>query len=117
MPIDRDCIFCQIALKKQQADILHEDKMTIAFRDLNPQAPHHVLIIPKTHIKTIHDVPADDDEFVLAMFEAARTVAQKLGLDTDGYRLVINNGEKAGQSVFHLHLHLLGGRSMQWPPG
>jgi histidine triad (HIT) family protein len=117
MPIDRDCLFCQIMLKKIPADILYEDKHCAAFKDINPQAPHHILIIPKTHIETIHDVAADDDDYLLAMFEAARTLAEKFGLDKDGYRLVINKGEKAGQSVFHLHMHLLGGRSMQWPPG
>lgn len=117
MAFDKDCLFCKIAQKQIPADIIYEDGRVIAFNDINPQAPVHALIIPKTHIPTTQDFGAEHDEFLSAMFAAARKVAAERGLADDGYRLVLNCRERAGQSVFHVHMHILGGRDMLWPPG
>jgi histidine triad (HIT) family protein len=108
-----NCIFCKIASGKLNTELLFEDDRVVAFNDVNPQAPHHVLIIPRSHFESIK--PIDDENLIGHMFSAAKQTADKLGLSD--YRLVINTGPKAGQSVFHLHLHLLGGRPMTWPPG
>jgi histidine triad (HIT) family protein len=99
------------------ADVIHESDSAIAFRDINPQAPTHVLIIPRRHISTINDLNAGDEELVGSLHLAAKEIAQQEGLTDDGYRVVMNCGEGAGQSVFHIHLHLLGGRLLNWPPG
>jgi histidine triad (HIT) family protein len=107
------CAFCRIAVSGSNANILFEDDRVVAFKDINPQAPTHVLVIPKDHYESIKDIT--DEGLIGHLFTAAKEVANKLGL-TD-YRLVINTGPQAGQSVFHLHLHLLGGRIMHWPPG
>jgi histidine triad (HIT) family protein len=110
-------IFSKIINKEIKADIVFESENVLAFRDINPQAPVHVLIIPKEEIPMIKDFNADKHGQLLSeMFDAANKIAKDLKVD-DGFRLVINNGEKAGQSVFHLHMHLLGGRKMNWPPG
>jgi histidine triad (HIT) family protein len=107
------CTFCRIVSGGSDANILFEDDRVVAFKDLNPQAPAHVLVIPKDHYESIEDIT--DEGLIGHLFTAAKEVAKTFGL-TD-YRLVINTGPQAGQSIFHLHLHLLGGRTMHWPPG
>jgi histidine triad (HIT) family protein len=112
-----NCLFCQIIEKKIDATIVHEDEHAIAFEDINPQAPVHTLIVPKKHIADIHSLVVTDRELIGHLFFIAKTIASKRGLDQGGYRMVINNGHGAGQSVFHIHLHLLSGRKFKWPPG
>ncbi len=112
-----DCIFCKIVQGEINADIVYQDDAILAFRDLNPQAPQHILIIPRRHIATTNDLETGDGELVGGLFLAARHIAQELGVAHDGYRLVMNCNHLAGQTVFHIHLHLLAGRAMQWPPG
>ena len=114
---EKDCIFCKIARKEIPARIAYEDRLVTAFEDLNPQAPHHTLIIPKAHFATLADVGASEEALLGHMLIVATRVAQEKGLDTAGYRLVANCHESAGQSVFHSHLHLLGERRFTWPPG
>ncbi len=111
-----DTIFSKIIRREIPADILHEDDLCLAFRDVNPQAPLHILIIPKKPIAKMSDATEDDQSLIGHLFLTANKIASEQGLG-ETYRLVINNGEGAGQSVFHLHLHLLGGRSFSWPPG
>jgi histidine triad (HIT) family protein len=115
--LDPTCVFCRIIEKKIPATIIHEDDLSLAFQDLNPQAPVHVLIVPKKHIADIHSIAAVDRELVGHLFLVAKNIAMRHGLDKKGYRMVINNGKDAGQTVFHLHLHLLSGRLFSWPPG
>ncbi len=117
MTPDPTCLFCRIIEKKIPAKIVHEDEYSIAFEDINHQAPVHVLIVPKKHIADIHSIVATDREVIGHLFFIAKTLASKRGLDKGGYRMVINNGPDAGQSVFHIHLHLLSGRKFAWPPG
>jgi len=117
MSLTQNCLFCKIIEKKIPARIVHEDEYSLAFEDLNPQAPVHTLIVPKKHIPDIHNITITDRELIGHLFFVAKTIASQKGLDADGYRMVINNGEKAGQTVFHLHLHLLSGRAFHWPPG
>lgn len=112
-----DCLFCKIVAGKINADIVHEDDSVIAFRDINPQAPTHVLIIPRKHVATINDLTEREAGDVGRIFLAAKEVARMEGLEERGYRVVMNCMEGAGQSVFHIHLHLLGGRPLRWPPG
>ncbi|KAB7619747.1 histidine triad nucleotide-binding protein [Alkalilimnicola sp. S0819] len=112
-----DCIFCKMISGEMTPDVVLETDQVLAFRDINPQAPTHVLVIPKRHITSINDLQAADAELVGQLYLAAQQVARQEGIDEDGYRTVMNCGEKAGQSVFHIHLHVLGGRAMQWPPG
>jgi histidine triad (HIT) family protein len=112
-----DCLFCKILNGDIPADIIYEADSAIAFRDINPQAPTHVLIIPRRHISTINDLDADDRETLGELFLAAKEIASREGLSEPGYRVVMNCNEGAGQSVFHIHLHLLGGRGLGWPPG
>lgn len=112
-----DCIFCRIATGEIPAKIVHQDEEVVAFRDLNPQAPVHVLIIPRRHIPTLLDAGDDETPLLGKLQRTAVDIARKLDLEAAGFRLVTNCLEQAGQSVFHLHLHLLGGRRMQWPPG
>ena len=110
------CLFCQIAAGERPATIVHRGDGVIAFRDINPQAPTHILIIPTKHIVSVADMTVEDEGLIGRMMAAAKAIAQQEHL-SQGYRLVINNGVQAGQSVFHLHIHLLGGRAMHWPPG
>jgi diadenosine tetraphosphate (Ap4A) HIT family hydrolase len=117
MSTDPTCLFCRIIEKKVPAKIVHEDEYSIAFEDLTPKAPVHILIVPKKHIADIHSIVVTDREVVGHLFFIAKTIASKQGLDKGGYRMVINNGHDAGQSVFHIHLHLLSGRKFAWPPG
>ena len=112
-----DCLFCKIRDGEIQGDIVFEDDDVLAFNDVNPQAPLHVLIIPRKHIATVNDITADDHLLMGKLFSAAKEIAQQHGVKDDGYRLVINCNRKAGQTVFHIHMHLLAGRSMTWPPG
>ncbi len=108
-----DCIFCKIANKKIPTEPVYEDENTIAFNDLNPQAPVHVLVIPKKHYASLNEL--DDEKTMAALLKAVKEVARKLGI-TD-YRTVINTGKEAGQEVFHIHFHVLAGRPLKWPPG
>ena len=108
-------IFGQIANGEMEADIVYQDKQCLAFRDVNPQAPTHILIIPRKEIPMLADMTADDEPLVGHLFAVAKQIAQQEGLED--YRLVVNNGAGAGQSVFHVHVHLLGGRGFSWPPG
>ncbi|MGH8496289.1 MAG: histidine triad nucleotide-binding protein [Gammaproteobacteria bacterium] len=113
----KDCIFCRIASGDLETTLVHEDEDLVAFRDLNPQAPTHVLLIPRRHIATVNDLEEADAKLVGKLTLAAKRIARGEGLAEDGYRLVLNCNRGAGQSVFHIHLHLLGGRPMTWPPG
>lgn len=117
MEYDQNCIFCKIIEKNIPAKVVHEDDLAVAFEDLNPQAPTHILIVPKKHIADIHSIRQEDRELIGHLFFVAQTIAHERGLDRSGYRMVINNGRDAGQTVFHIHLHLLSGRAFAWPPG
>ena len=112
-----DCLFCKMVDGAIEPDIVYEDEMVLAFRDINPQAPTHVLVVPREHIATINDLDAGHAELVGRMYLAAREIAIKEGIHERGYRTVMNCNAEAGQTVFHLHLHVLGGRPMGWPPG
>lgn len=112
-----DCLFCKIRDGEIPSDTIYEDDDVIAFRDVNPQSPTHVLIVPRKHIATTNDLEPDDAPVIGKMMLAAKAIAAEQGIAEDGYRLVINCNAKAGQTVFHIHLHLMGGRSMTWPPG
>ena len=114
---ESDCLFCKILAGDIPADVIYESDSAIAFRDINPQAPTHVLIIPRQHVSTINDIDAEHHELLGSLFSAAKSIAADEGLADDGYRVVMNCNESAGQTVFHLHLHLLGGRTFDWPPG
>ena len=111
------CLFCRIAGGEIPADIVYEDDEILAFRDIAPQAPVHVLVIPRRHVATLNDLRAEHGALMGAMTLAAARIARDEDIADDGYRLVMNCLEGAGQSVFHVHLHLLGGRRMIWPPG
>ena len=112
-----DCLFCKILAGEIPAEIVYESDSAIAFRDINPQAPTHLVIIPRKHIATINDIETGDNALVGSLYSAARDIAAADGFADDGYRVVMNCNEAAGQTVFHIHLHLLGGRSLSWPPG
>ena len=111
------CVFCRIAGGSTPARIVYEDGEVIAFRDKYPQAPHHILVIPRRHISRLHDLTPAEAPLIGKLLVVARDVAESLGFDESGYRIVINNGPGAGQSIFHLHVHVLAGRPMHWPPG
>jgi histidine triad (HIT) family protein len=112
-----DCLFCKIVNNDIPASKVYEDDDVIGFNDINPQAPHHVLFIPKRHISTINDLEAQDAELVGKLYLAAKQHAGELGVAEDGYRVVMNCNQLSGQTVFHIHLHMLAGRAMHWPPG
>ncbi|MDJ0709885.1 MAG: histidine triad nucleotide-binding protein [Woeseiaceae bacterium] len=112
-----DCLFCKILAGEIPAELVYESETAVAFRDINPMAPTHVLVIPRKHISTINDITADDEATVGSLYTAARDIAAEEGIADVGYRAVMNCNEGAGQSVFHIHLHVLGGRPMDWPPG
>ena len=112
-----DCIFCKIAAGAIPASILYDDGEVLAFRDINPEAPVHVLLIPHRHIATINDLEAADAALIGQLFLVAQRVAAQLGVAESGYRTVINCNRDAGQLVFHVHMHLLAGRELGWPPG
>ncbi|MCW2278135.1 histidine triad nucleotide-binding protein [Heliophilum fasciatum] len=111
------CIFCKIVRGEIPANKVFENDRIVAFRDLNPVAPTHILIIPREHIASVSAATADHEATLGALLLAARTIAAEQGLEANGYRLVINTGNDAGQTVFHIHVHLLAGRYLEWPPG
>ena len=112
-----ETIFDKIISKEIPADIVYEDNDFLAFNDINPQAPIHILIIPKKRIPTINDLQPNDYKLIGEMVVIAKNIAEEKGLSEDGYRLIFNCNENGGQTVYHIHLHLLGGRSLSWPPG
>ena len=114
---EQDCIFCRIASGEIPAQTVYTDDQCIAFRDINPQAPAHLLIIPREHVESLNDVGLRDEGALGHLMRIASRVASDQGLAESGYRTVINTGAGAGQSVFHLHVHVLGGRPLSWPPG
>lgn len=115
--LEDDCLFCKIIQKKIPGTVVYEDEHALAFEDISPQAPIHLLIIPKRHIARLADLQTGDETLMAHLFSVVRKLAETKGLRDSGFRTVINSGERAGQSVFHLHLHLMGGRVFQWPPG
>lgn len=117
MAQETDCLFCRIAGGEIPAEPVKEDEEIVAFRDIDPQAPTHVLIIPRRHISSVNALNEDDAELMGRLFVAAREVARSEGVAESGYRLIMNTGPDARQSVDHVHLHLIGGRGMSWPPG
>ena len=114
---DENCLFCRIGRGEVPADIVHEDDLVLAFRDINPKAPTHILLTPRNHVKSAADLDQPDAEMLGRLFAVAAQLAREAGIADRGFRLVTNSGPAAGQSVDHLHFHLLGGRSMGWPPG
>ena len=112
-----DCLFCKIISREISGSIVYEDDRVLAFNDINPQAPTHVLIVPKRHIASLNDLTPGDDQIVGELARRAAAIARERGIAASGYRTVFNTNREAGQTVFHIHLHLLGGRSMKWPPG
>jgi histidine triad (HIT) family protein len=118
MPYTRDdCLFCKIVSGELPADEVHRDDHVVAFRDINPQAPTHILVVPTTHYENAAELAADDPHGLAALVVTAKALAEADGVERTGYRLLFNTGAGAGQTVFHAHLHLLGGRGMAWPPG
>ncbi|MBN1405745.1 MAG: histidine triad nucleotide-binding protein [Candidatus Omnitrophica bacterium] len=115
--MDKNCLFCKIIKGEIKAKIAYENEKVFAFYDINPQAPTHVLIIPKLHISGAPEIDDNNRTVVSDLIIAANEIARQSGIDKTGYRLVLNCGPDAGQAVFHLHLHLLGGRKLNWPPG
>jgi len=111
------CLFCQIAAGDIPCEKIYEDERILAFNDIDPKAPHHVLFIPKQHIETVNDLDENHNELMGHLIHNATKIAKQLGLAEPGYRLVLNCNRDGGQAVFHIHLHLLGGRKMEWPPG
>ncbi|WP_038055221.1 histidine triad nucleotide-binding protein [Thermodesulfobacterium hydrogeniphilum] len=112
-----DCIFCKIAKKEIPANIIYEDDKVLAFHDINPQAPFHILVIPKKHISTLLELTEDDKDLIGHIYLVINKLAKDLGFADRGYRVVVNCKEEAGQTVFHIHFHILAGREMGWPPG
>jgi histidine triad (HIT) family protein len=112
-----DCLFCKIINREIPGSIVYEDDRVLAFNDINPQAPTHVLLVPKRHIASLNDLTPDDDRVVGELARRAGVIARERGIADGGYRTVFNTNRDAGQTVFHVHLHLLGGRPMSWPPG
>ncbi len=112
-----NCLFCKIAEGQIPSKIVYQDEDIVAFEDIHPQAPHHLLLIPRRHITSISDLTLEDGPTLAMLFMVANKLAQKLGLGERGYRLVTNVGPDAGQAVYHLHFHWIGGRKFRWPPG
>jgi histidine triad (HIT) family protein len=112
-----DCLFCKIVAKQIPAKLVREDADTVAFEDINPQAPTHVLVIPRKHVATVNDLAPEDEALVGKLLRAGAAIAKERGIDGSGWRAVLNTNGHAGQTVFHIHLHVLGGRAMAWPPG
>ena len=110
-------LFTKIINREIPADIVYEDNDVIAFNDINPQAPIHILVVPKKEIRTLNDVSDDDKEIIGKIFIVAKKIAKKLNIDKTGYRTIFNCNEHGGQPVYHIHLHLMGGRQLNWPPG
>lgn len=117
-PTERDCAFCKIIRRELPAKIIHEDDDVIAFHDIRPQAPVHYLVVPKAHWPTLLDIPGDEAGTILAkIYDVIKVTVAKLGVSTTGFRVVVNCGRGAGQTIDHLHVHIVGGRFMRWPPG
>lgn len=114
---EQSCLFCRIITKEVAADVVHQDDRAFVIRDINPQAPTHLLVIPNEHLESLDDASQRDEELLGHLLRIAARVANDEGLAESGYRTVVNTGAGAGQSVFHLHVHVLGGRAMNWPPG
>jgi len=112
-----DCLFCGIVDGKVKANLVYQDDAIVAFKDIAPKAPVHMLIIPRKHLISVSDIAEPDRELIGQIFQVAARLAREQGIADSGYRVVVNSGADAGQSVFHLHYHLLGGRQMSWPPG
>ena len=112
-----DCLFCRIAAGEIPSTIVYEDAQMVAFKDITPQAPTHILVIPRRHISTLNDLTAEDDGLVGEMTRRAAAIAKEQGLADRGYRVLFNCNADAGQTVFHIHMHLVGGRRLGWPPG
>ena len=112
-----DCLFCGIVEGTIKANIVYQNDLVVAFKDIGPKAPVHILIIPRKHIVGVLDVTAEDGAVIAEIFQVAARLARELGIADSGFRVVVNSGPDSGQSVFHLHYHLLGGRQMSWPPG
>jgi histidine triad (HIT) family protein len=112
-----DCLFCKIIARQIPGSIVYEDDRVLAFNDINPQAPTHVLVVPKKHVESLNDLQPGDDQLVGELVRRAATIAKERGISAGGFRTVFNTNRDAGQTVFHVHLHLLGGRGMGWPPG
>jgi histidine triad (HIT) family protein len=112
-----DCIFCKIIARKIPAKVVYEDELSFAFEDINPQAPVHTLVIPKRHIATLLDLKEDDGALVGHLLKIANMIARDKGIAERGFRIVTNCNPESGQTVYHIHLHVLGGRPMHWPPG
>jgi len=112
-----DCLCCKIINREIPGSIVYEDDRVLAFNDINPQGPTHVLIVPKRHIESLNDLQPGDDQIVGELVRRAAAIAKERGISSGGFRTVFNTNRDAGQTVFHIHLHLIGGRSMLWPPG
>ncbi len=112
-----DCLFCKIANKEIEAQVVREDEKCVAFRDVNPQAPVHILIIPKIHVASLAQWPEEEGELLAHLFMMAKKLGDVEGLSKNGYRVALNIGAHGGQTVNHLHVHLMGGRAFRWPPG
>jgi histidine triad (HIT) family protein len=112
-----DCLFCRIIAGEIPGNFVYKDETMVAFKDINPQAPLHVLIVPTRHVATLNDLSSGDDALVGSLFRRAAAIAKEHGYDQRGYRTVFNTGREAGQTVLHIHLHLLAGRGLHWPPG
>lgn len=112
-----NCLFCRIVAGEIPADIVHQDERCLAFRDTNPQAPVHVLVVPREHMESLDEATQKDEALLGHLLRVAARVANEEGISESGYRTLINTGAGAGQSVFHLHVHVLGGRQLNWPPG
>ena len=112
-----NCIFCRIIERRAPAKIVHEDEQVVVIQDVNPQAPVHLLVLPRKHLASLKETAPEDEPLLGHLFTVAARLARERGLESNGYRAVINNGSWAGQSVLHLHVHVLGGRVFHWPPG
>jgi histidine triad (HIT) family protein len=112
----QSCLFCRIIRGEAPSQVVHEDNFVVAFKDIRPQAPVHLLICPRKHIPTLNDVQAEDSDLLAHIFQTAKTLAEQFGIHQAGYRTVFNVNAGAGQTVFHLHLHVIGGRPLSWPP-
>jgi histidine triad (HIT) family protein len=112
-----NCLFCKIISKEIKSNIIYEDEKVVAFLDINPKAPVHILIVPKKHISTILEMEEDDRELIGHIYMVANRLAKEKNIHKDGFRIVLNCNKDAGQEIFHIHFHLLGGRSFSWPPG
>jgi histidine triad (HIT) family protein len=122
MSTDTDCLFCKIAARTfpsmaSPVPLEYEDEHVVAFKDINPQAPVHLLVIPRKHIPKVNDITGEDAELLFHLIQAANQLTKQFAMDEEGFRIVINSGDNGGQTVYHLHAHVLGGRFMRWPPG